>query len=268
MLADKLVERDNYLESISYIKNTKITEYDIKSAGFNIIREFNLVNEETLNHLCSLEKIERTIQIGKLMRANQELNVELTKKFAEVRKMFVVANNIQEEDILSIKKDAIFLIQKQPKILKFGTYLEFVPKNVYTSFIFLNGMEFYYDSYHKKLDVKNFRRDFDAEVLVETRGEKFEVNIDSHPMIADMKNFIALSEKVSQKDLFNSLKRYRAKYISRELPLETYREINSGLFTLIDNEMKLKFITEDFRDKLDISFNFMHFLAPFLGILL
>ena len=55
MLATNLVEKDLYLnKSISYLKNVKITEYDMKTAGFNIIRELKLLNQEKINELESI----------------------------------------------------------------------------------------------------------------------------------------------------------------------------------------------------------------------
>lgn len=268
MLADKLVEKDIYLEPISYIKNTKITEYDIKSAGFNIIREFKLIDEEAINTLESLDKTTRTIQIGKLMMKDAELSKTLTEKFAEVRKMFVIKNNIQEEDILSIKKDAIFIIQKTPQILKFGTFIEFVPKNVYTTFAFANGIEYYYSGYTKQLDIKNFKKDFNIELLVETSGESFETQIEKHPLILKIKHFLALSEKLSQKDIYNTLLRFRKQYINKELDLEYYREIQTGLFSLLNSDMTIKFASDDLKHKIDISRNYLEFLMPFFAILL
>ena len=268
MLADKLVEKDIFLESISYIKNTRITEYDLKSAGFNIIREYKLVNEETKKILESLPKQERTIEIGKLMKQNPQLNIELTKKFADVRKLFVIENNIQEEDVLSVKKDAIFIINRTLSKLKFGKYLEFQPKNIYTSYLYINGMEFYYSSYTKQLDIKNFKRDFNAESLVLKGGEDTIIELDDHLLIKDLKHLIALSEKISQKELFNSLKRYRKKYLNRELPLETYREVKSGLFTLSGSDIALKFIEEDLRKEINIFRNYVDFLVPFCTVLL
>lgn len=268
MLADKLIEKDIYLGPISYIKNTKITEYDIKSAGFNIIREFNLINEEAIKELELLDKNSRTIAIGKMMMKNSDLSKELTKNFATVRKLFVLANNIQEEDILSIKKDAIFIIQKTPKILKFGTFIEFVPKNVYTSFACINGMEMYYSGYTKKLDIKNFKKDFDYEALIGSGGEASDIDVESHPLIEKLKHFLALSEKVIQKDLFQALVNFRTKYINRELPIEVYREIKTGLYTLLDSELTVKYVTEDLRNKIDISRNYIDFLMPFFSILL
>ena len=269
MLADKLVEKDIFLSSISYIKNTRITEYDIKTAGFNIIREYKLIDEETIKMLEKLEKQERTIEIGKLMKQNPQLNIELTKKFAEVRKKFVIKNNIQEEDILAVKKDAIFIISKSLVHLKLGEYLEFVPKNIYTSYLYINGMEFYFSSYTKKLDIKNFKRDFNAEsIIMKASGEEINLDFNTHPLILDMKRLIALSEKITQKELFNSLKRYRKKYLNKELPIETYRELKSGYFTFTNSDMAIKFATDELLSDIDISRNYIDFLMPFFAILL
>lgn len=268
MLATNLAEKDLYLnKSISYLKNVKITEYDMKTAGFNIIRELKLLNQEKINELEQMEKKDRTIAIGKIMKSSPEFSKNLTEGFRTFRKKFIELNNIDEEDILSIKKDAIFIIQKTPNVLNVGEFVKFVPKNTYTSYVYINGVEMYYDSYTKKLDVKNLKLDYNVE-LQYAKGEKFDDDIENFQIFKDFKKMIQLSEKLPSEELFNYFKNYRKKYLEKKLPIETYREVSTGLFSIDNSTIQTKFIDDVDIDFLDISRNFIEFLIPFFQVLL
>lgn len=140
--------------NIEYIFNEDIIEYDLRDAGFSIIREYKLLPPDVIKNLSSLDKgLERHVAIGKLQRENKEFSKTLTDKFAEIRRFFIMANDIKDSDIISVKKDAIFTIGEYSK-LKFGS-LTFVPKNRYSSyirFINANNLEIYYSQ--EKLDIK------------------------------------------------------------------------------------------------------------------
>ncbi len=93
-----------------------------------------------------------TIELGKLQRDNGESNKALTSSFEKARQMFIEQNDLSDNDVISIKKDAL-IIKKRCDIQQFGTYINFRPKHTYSSFIQLeNKLEFYYDT--ETLDVK------------------------------------------------------------------------------------------------------------------
>lgn len=135
--------------NIEYLFNQEICEWDAKDAGFNIIKEFKLLPVEKIRELERLGKgIERHIEIGKLQRDDKELSKALMDKFAEVRAVFISTNKLDDNSILSVKKDAIFTIGNVITRKKFGL-VEFVPKNSYSSYIRfsnINNMELYYNS--------------------------------------------------------------------------------------------------------------------------
>lgn len=140
--------------NIEYIFNSEIIEYDLKDAGFNLIKQYHLLSDEKINELSRLDKgKERHIAIGKLQRDDKELSKALTEKFTEIRTIFIGANKLTDNDIISVKKDAIFTIGECNK-LKFGSLI-FAQKNVYTSYIRfpnINNLEIYYSE--DKIDIK------------------------------------------------------------------------------------------------------------------
>jgi phage host-nuclease inhibitor protein Gam len=141
------VSKSNWLNpNVEYLIDNNIVEYDIQNAGLSIIKEFELLSEADISLLENLDKIERHIAIGKIQRENKEFSRMLTDKFAEIRAVFISANNLSDNNIISVKKDAIFTVGKCNKV-KFNK-IEFIPKNKYSSYIrFVENMniEIYYN---------------------------------------------------------------------------------------------------------------------------
>ena len=151
-----LYKKHLYLnKDIENIVSKEIIEYDIKSAGFNLIKRFKLLSDSQINYLESLNRESRHRAIGLIERDDKSLSEKLNKCFEKVRKEFFEANDIDEDEILSIKKDAIFCL-KRCHNLQFDN-VEFVEKNVYTSYYYLAKNEFYVGN--NTLDVKGISDD-------------------------------------------------------------------------------------------------------------
>lgn len=134
--------------NIEYLFNSEIIEYDIRDAGFNLIKQYKLLPADKIQELEKLGKgFERHKRIGIMQRNDREFSTALLSKFAEIRTVFINMNNITDNDIVSVKKDAIFIIG-QVKQTKFGG-IEFAQKNVYSSYIRfpnIQNMEIYYSN--------------------------------------------------------------------------------------------------------------------------
>lgn len=145
--------KSTYLNpNIEYLFDNEIIEYDIKDAGFNIIKHYGLLPPDVIKELDKLEKMERHITIGKMQGKDKDFSKALMDKFAEVRAVFVSANNLSDSNIISVKKDAIFTVGECNKI-KFGR-IEFAVKNKYTSYLrFIDNrdIEIYYNG---DMDIK------------------------------------------------------------------------------------------------------------------
>ena len=89
--------------NIEYLFGNDIIEYDIRDAGFSIIKQYKLLPDEKIRELSMMQKgDERHIAIGKLQRDDKELSKRLLEKFTEVRTIFLSANNISDNDIISV----------------------------------------------------------------------------------------------------------------------------------------------------------------------
>ena len=141
--------------NIEYLFDDIIIEYDLRDAGFNLIKQYHLLPDEKIRELTALGKgVERHIAVGKLQRTDKEFSKALGEKFAEMRAIFISANNLTDNDIISVKKDAIYTIGECNK-LRFGHTLEFAKKNVYSSYIRfpnIQNLEIYYSN--DTMDIK------------------------------------------------------------------------------------------------------------------
>ncbi len=167
----------NYTADIDYLIGSYIREYDISKANINILLWKGLISIEQYNFLYNSDRMTRQVTIGMLRRNNPELGEALDAGVIEAKKLFFEANDIQDYEVLSIKNDAIYLINKIPMITKFDN-VEFVCKNIYTSYINIFKIQYLYylDPINKKevLDIKgigedkiSFHRNFFYEFLLE-----------------------------------------------------------------------------------------------------
>ena len=162
---------------------------------------------------------------------------------------------LEKDQILAIKKDAIFTL-KEVNYTKFGV-CEFAKKNQYTSFLRLGELEFYYG--YDKLDVKG---------LGEEALKKHE-----NYMLKFIKTIFHKLETSTEDEIKRYFTRFYSRYKHRELDLGYYREfsVNSNFRVLgddviYDNESFIPY--EDKRERLDINYNFQRIMLPLLGILL
>lgn len=220
--------------NIEYLFDNEIVEYDIKDAGFSIIKHYKLLSPEIIKNLTDLGKRERHIAVGKMQGIDKNFSKALMDKFAEVRAIFVSANNLSDNNIISVKKDAIFTIGECNKI-KFGK-IEFASKNRYSSYLrFIDNMniEIYYNS--GNMDIKGM-------------GDSA-INRHRLYMLEFIKSMISQLE-CRNSSAKRSLKRFIDDYKAMKLDEEYYIEFNN--------------MSRDYNPL----FNFQKIVIPFTQILL
>ena len=157
----------NYTSDISYLNNVFIYEYDISKANINVLYSKGAIDKNTYDYLYAANRDIRQVYIGKLQKENKEIVNILKAGIIEAKKCLFEANNIQDYEVLSIKNDAVFIINRQLQNTQFGL-INFKCKNKYTSFYKFNNLEVYYfyDSFSKNevIEVKG---------ISETMAEKY-----------------------------------------------------------------------------------------------
>jgi hypothetical protein len=126
----------------------------MQDAGFSLIKQYKLIPDEKIKELEMMGKgLERHIAVGKIQREDKNLSDQLMEKFMILRMTFISANNISDDDIISVKKDAIFTTAPVKKT-KFGNIV-FNTKHHYSSYIRfpdIQNLEIYYNS--EDVDIK------------------------------------------------------------------------------------------------------------------
>jgi hypothetical protein len=230
----------------------------MRDAGFSIIKNHKLFDDETVEYLTGLSKMQRNIRIGIMLRENQDVSKFIMEEFVRVREKFLKLNNVGDQDILSIKKDAIITVNKHAEHLKFDGY-EFRNKHKYSSYFYLNGKEFYYSSWEDVLETKGFGKQ-----VVEAHSEYF---------LNDIKSIMRQNEKLNQDQIVRVLKNYREKYLGLKLPTDCYRELSfENKFRLKDKIAGEPVFLETLQDeklieRLDITYNYINYVIPLIGLI-
>ena len=245
----------NYISDRGVEFNASIIEYDIKSANTSVMKYYNLYDIKKLEFFESLPKDKRNKAIGlKLLRGNPELNKKLEKAFTDIINEFMRANNLdKDDDILSIKKDAVFVCNKECPITTFGP-VNFVKKNKYHAYIRIDRYEFYVGD--KTVDIKGLGDSAmyhknGISLLIEDIIKTAETTLDSRTI----NEYIARLCKL---------------YKEKQLDIEIYREFNmNSKFKCNVNgmEMYLDNIGYDYLDNYcDISFNYINIILPLMRL--
>lgn len=235
-----------------YLKNVKISEYDIRSAGLSVLKFKKVLKESELKDLENMDKHKRTVKEGLLQRSNPKIAETIVETLGDVRKAFAYLNDILPQNVISIKKDAMFLVNVTPQTTTIKDIFEFRKKSTYTSYLRIDKKEFYYSSSTAALDTKGFS------------SESIEKQKDF--LLKDISGFLKSSEKLDAASLYRFLKTYRTKYLNRELPIETYRELDTGCFRL--NGYLLREADEEMLEDLDISQNYTSYILPIINMML
>lgn len=260
----KLYLKDNYLnKGISILTGKTIIEYDLKSANTSLCSEYHLLPQDQIEKISALPRSKRVVKIGKLCRKNKEFNEGLKKAFVDIRRRFFEANNIQDEDILAIKKDAIFCLRKC-RINEFGPCL-FRPKNVYSSYLYLPPLELYYKGSY-----------LPSKELLAVKGISDEtLHLHEDYMLTFFKQLFRHIEEGKQHNIFRYLSDFTTAYKLKQLEPGYYREFNQNSLMIdeggevtYDDETFIPYEGSEKSAHLNIDYNFSKVIIPLLNILI
>lgn len=257
----ELYEKDNYVANYSSIISSYIREYDISKANINILKESNCITDDLYNYLLLSPKTEREIYVGKMIRYNNQLSNVLKNGFLNARKNLFESNQIDSFSVLSIKKDAVYLIDKVLEHTQFGL-INFKLANVYTSFYKIGNLELYYgkELLHVKgindNNIKKYHNDYIYDLLL---------------------YIFEMAEDVGVVEVLLTLNQVLEKYKNLELEIGYYREFNANSkyrlnfnsITYGQDTIGLEYIEDTYENKkaLNISYNY-NFLCELYRIYL
>lgn len=247
-MASNLLNKINYLnKDIKFMISNYIREYDISKANISILFNKKFLSEEEYYYYLNLPKQDREVLIGKMMLQKPEISEIIQEGIKEFKNKFIQVNEFEDSDILSIKNDAIFIINKVPKITVFEN-VEFKLKNIYTSYYKINNLELYY----------GFNQMTQEEVL-DVKGIKDSILSLHMNYFADLLKTLFYEAQTSTiEETISLLSNMYQLYLSRELSVEYYREFNDrSLYSLIvmGKNFKASFLPEDQKSYVNISHN-------------
>lgn len=164
-----ILDRLNYLNKNISFYTGSVFEYDIKNAYPSLLRctDYRFMDESLYedinNDIEEVNKKDILIKIGREIKYNPDISIYLNNKLKEYLSKFQFDNNIEDEDIISIKKDALFVTTKCDK-LEYDI-LNFRMKNRYSLFFYdyISNYE-YYISYERGIidfSIKGLGNDYD-----------------------------------------------------------------------------------------------------------
>ena len=257
---EELYKRTLWLnKTIDFLFGTEIIEYDMQSAGLSLIKEFKLLPSEDIAVLDKMDKKSKNVKIG-LYQKDKSFAKKLLECFVEARKRFIIGNELTEENVLAIKKDAIFVIDTPIKNKDFGE-IHFTSKNSYTSYIKLNKLEFYINTSTNTIDIKGLGQGDELEKVHELHDEY---------ILKFIMKFTKLRENMVEKEVMtNYIANLCKKYRSRSLPVGFYRELGKGnSYALYDDVLEEVINVEDTSDigNLIITYNYFSYILPLASL--
>lgn len=202
-------------ETISNVINSTICEYDIKGAHLVGIRI--LYGEDLYNKLSTMDKLDRNIYIGKMMKDDPELSSKLQELLFKFKEVFIKENNIFINNIVETTKDSLVLVQKIPinTIIKVkGVDVEFRNKDgIYSSFYRLGSKSILFDSLTGSLRIKG--------INMQTVNDSVFVNSYYKDLLTTLETSISLGNI----ECLKTLKQMRQKYINSD-DINIYRSLN------------------------------------------
>lgn len=239
----------NYITEFKFISSRHIREYDIKQANINILLYKGIINSKEYKLLSLASRSNRQINVGYLLK-DENVNKQFEEGLIEIKKRFFEDNNLEDSDILSIKNDAIYIIDKVPRILCFDN-VEFILKNKYIIFMkVLNNLELYYDKNH-----------ITGSEVIDIKGIDDSKLIYHKEYILDF--ILSVLYLVSNGDVESAIKHiqdFYDDYINLKLHVNYYRNFNSfSTFDIVvnNNRYGVSYLDDTSYNKsiIDISYN-------------
>jgi len=214
-----LASKARYIAPYEFIINRSIEEWDIEKANISVLRDTNFFTEEQYEQYRVMDKKQREVAIGYLIKENPHVYKVISSGIQEAREIFFKKYNLEDEDILYIDNDSLTVIKRYKDTRKdpiqIAKHTKFRLKNTYTSFykIFFIDLLYFNNNIEEHYRLKNVNQEF-----IESRHSG---------LFLDLILSIAYS---AQSDILSTLQfinEIYKKYCNKELDPGFYREFNS-----------------------------------------
>lgn len=228
-MSSNLFNQIHYESPRDHIISEFIREYDISKANISVLREAGVLTEEQYQYYYSCDKLTRVIDIGVMMKNDKSISSTIKNGIMNAKRRFFEENSIENDDILEIRNDAVFILNKRPVNTTFGM-VNFSLKNEYTSFYKIPKLKFFYFQDQRlgveRISVTGINDDILVNKVFSQHKEYF---LDFLLAIFDT------AQNCSINDVIDMITSFYNKYLNRELDPGYYREFNSdSMFKFVD----------------------------------
>ena len=244
-MSTELYKEVNYSAQINYYSGY-IVEYDLRKANISALLDRGIIDQNKYQFLHDVDKGYREFYVGNMIKFDENIYKEIQAGIIDAKRMFVELNNIQDEEILEIRNDAIFILTDRPMIEQVNSHYYFAKKNSYTFFIkFFNGNEFFY-----RYDTMS------NSDTIEVKGISDEnVALHQNYIIKFIADTIFGIQQNNIENVISDCNIFYQKYINRMLPIEYYREFNSTSCYRLFFSCAIPNASQDNIDAVDIRYN-------------
>lgn len=250
-MSSKLWEKTNYYSPIEFLIDMPIHEYDITKANISILRDMNVLTEEQYQYYLTAPRMERQIAIGKML-GRKGISDILAQGVSNAKRIFMERNNIQDNEIIAIRNDAIMVISDRHMILDVSDRVKFRLSAIYRSFYKL--FRSYYFYYNFDLVTK-------TEVLDIKGLDDVAIELHRHYMLEFLNELFYTAQIEGVESAIKLLSVVYNDYINMKLDVNYYRELNSASRFRLKPEFSMckavymDFATEWDKRYIDIQFN-------------
>ena len=270
-MSKSLWQKHTYISNIDFVIGTPMREFDISKANISVLRDANILTEQQYLYYLNCDRMERQIAIGKLQGSNPEVVEILKAGILNAKRIFVEANNIDDSEILYIRNDAICIIgDKYISRLQITDRVAFRESARYTSFYRFGTVHLLYSydiiSKNEHMDVKGLGSD-------DSSG----LRLHKDYMLDFLSELFYTAQVEGAQNAIKLLSIVYKRYISMEMPIEYYRELNPLSNYRLKSEFSnnstlyLSNAIEWHKQFIDISFNeslFRHLNKIYASIIL
>jgi hypothetical protein len=252
-------------DGLPLLVNSLITEYDIKRGNISIMKQYHL-REDAVPKLESLNKERRVREVGLLQREDRAFAKQLEQGFDGAVNQFIEGNGLDRDvDVLAIRRDAVFVVNRPITLTDIGEHIHFRIKNQYHAHLQIGPkLEFYFGQ-GNRVHIKNF--------VQEEKDTNHALQKLEPGMISFLQEFIELAESsnMNRGKIYEWMRDFCTLYRDRALDVEYYREFTrDALFCVREKDgasTMLEGVPDYMIEDLDISYNYMNIIVPLLQIL-
>ena len=216
-MSSDLYKQINYTAPVNYFSGY-IVEYDLSKANISALLSRGIIDSAKYEFLKNSDKQFREVYIGNLIRENNNIYKEIQAGIIQAKKTFVEINNIEDDEILEIRNDAIFVLTDRPMEQQVSDHYFFAKKSIFTFFFrFYFNNEFFY----------RYDNSTDSDVI-EVKGIKDDkLILHQNYMLKFLADTVYSIERSDIEEVIDSYNEFYINYLNKQLDVGFYREFNS-----------------------------------------